>query len=593
MTEVNEAAEIDPITTLAVSMQAQQGTFALLLGSGVSQSAQIPTGWAIIEDLIRRIAKVEGHEIQGKPTDWYQETYGEEPDYSRLLDALSTTPLERSQIIKRFIEPTEEEREVGVKQPTLAHRSIASLVAKGYVKVIVTTNFDRLLETALADAGVVPSVISTPDDVQGTLPLAHNACTIIKIHGDYLDSRIRNTTDELSNYPVEMRNLLSQVFREYGLIVSGWSGDWDHALCEAMCETLSPWFPTYWVSYREPGKKAQGIVEQRGGKLITNMGADAFFERLADSVAAVEDMQNPELVSVDIAVATLKRYLDDPSKRIRLHDLVIGEATRVQRSLIEVPAGYFLENPTQESVVNRLESYEASTAVLRALFITGCYWSADDHDLRPWVTALERLAALGNGPGTFHRHWVALRRYPALLTLFAGGIAALANRRFKTLHALLYQPASIDIYRHERNPMVISVHQALFEPVADLLYPGYYSDTAASLRMRNTESLWSVLREYVPDQDRFKELFNEFEYLFGLVHTDLAHQHDFGAWYPTGLLPYLGHGYDRDKLIERMDREVQEMQSQWPPLQAGMFSGSLGRLQEVKQEFDERLKKRH
>ena len=42
------------------------------------------------------------------------------------------------------------------KTPTPAHRAIASLVKAGYIRVIVTTNFDRLVEQALTDAGVPP-----------------------------------------------------------------------------------------------------------------------------------------------------------------------------------------------------------------------------------------------------------------------------------------------------------------------------------------------------------------------------------------------------------------------------------------------------
>lgn len=35
--------------------------------------------------------------------------------------------------------------------PTVAHKAIANLVKHGFIKVIVTTNFDRLLERALEE----------------------------------------------------------------------------------------------------------------------------------------------------------------------------------------------------------------------------------------------------------------------------------------------------------------------------------------------------------------------------------------------------------------------------------------------------------
>ena len=100
--------------------------------------------------------------------------------------------------------------------------------------MIVTTNFDRLMEQALEAEGVNPTVISTADMVHGALPLTHAACTVIKLHGDYRDMRIRNTSAELSSYSEEMNTLLDRVFDGYGLVICGWSGTWDDALRAAL-----------------------------------------------------------------------------------------------------------------------------------------------------------------------------------------------------------------------------------------------------------------------------------------------------------------------------------------------------------------------
>src|ERR1022692_4844100 len=58
-------------------------------------------------------------------------------------------PPKRMQLLRGYFEPSEQEREEGRKLPTAAHRAIAQLIAKGYVQVVVTTNFDQLLEQAL------------------------------------------------------------------------------------------------------------------------------------------------------------------------------------------------------------------------------------------------------------------------------------------------------------------------------------------------------------------------------------------------------------------------------------------------------------
>lgn len=41
---------------LATSVHAQPGVYALLLGSGVSTGAGVPTGWGVVKELIRRAA---------------------------------------------------------------------------------------------------------------------------------------------------------------------------------------------------------------------------------------------------------------------------------------------------------------------------------------------------------------------------------------------------------------------------------------------------------------------------------------------------------------------------------------------------------
>ena len=115
--------------------------------------------------------------------------------------------------------------------------------------MIVTTNFDRLLESALESAGVSPLVIATADQAAGAPPLAHNQCTIIKVHGDYLDTRIRNSDAELTAYEPELDALLDRVFDEYGLIVCGWSGEYDAGLRAVIERCKSRRYTTYWCAH--------------------------------------------------------------------------------------------------------------------------------------------------------------------------------------------------------------------------------------------------------------------------------------------------------------------------------------------------------
>ena len=191
---------IDPLLSLSFNLHAQKGTYAILIGSGVSRSAGIPTGWEVTLDLVAKLAYLQGEDCEGEESGWFVKKYGKDPQYSDVLTAVASTSAAQQQLLKGYFEPTDEDRQGGKKLPTAAHKAIARLVANGHARVIVTTNFDRLLEAALEAVGIAPVVVASPDAAKGAPPLAHSKCTVIKVHGDYLDHRIKNSLASLSKY---------------------------------------------------------------------------------------------------------------------------------------------------------------------------------------------------------------------------------------------------------------------------------------------------------------------------------------------------------------------------------------------------------
>lgn len=314
------------LNELAVSLHRQPGIYALLLGSGLSRSAKVPTGWEVTLDLIRRLAIADGDEPEDLEA-WYLEHYQEEPDYSRILEHIAPTEAERQGLIEAYFEPNEEERAQGLKLPTEAHRTIARLVTKGYIRVILTTNFDRLMEQALQDEGVQPTVIASTDAIKGAPPYVHAKVVIVKLHGDYKDTRIRNSLAELETYDQELDVYLDRVLDEFGLIVAGWSGDWDAALRGAILRMQNRRYPLYWLAYSDRSAAAQELIQFRQGRVVGGMGADAFFGSLLAKVDALEEASWTPPQSVELLLVEVKRYLAEPDRYgIRLEDLVLDEA---------------------------------------------------------------------------------------------------------------------------------------------------------------------------------------------------------------------------------------------------------------------------
>jgi NAD-dependent SIR2 family protein deacetylase len=186
---------IDPLVSLAFAIHANKGAYVVLLGSGVSRTAGIKTGWEIVLDLIGKVASASNEDPGSDPASWYRRKYSRDPDYSELLDELCRSSGDRRGLLQDYFEPNADERAQGLKVPTKAHKAIAKLVAGGYVRVVVTTNFDRLMERALQDEGLTPEVVSSADGFEGMSPLPHQKCCVVKLHGDYLDHRFKKGHD--------------------------------------------------------------------------------------------------------------------------------------------------------------------------------------------------------------------------------------------------------------------------------------------------------------------------------------------------------------------------------------------------------------
>ena len=297
---------------LAFSLSQNDGAYAVLLGSGISRSAVIPTGWEIALDLISQIAKLRGEDTQGDPVGWYQHQFGRPVNYSDLVESLASTPAERSRLLSRYIEPDADDIREGRKRPTLAHKAIANLVKHGCIRLIITTNIDRLMETALAAEQIHPVIITSPDDLSGMVPLSHSLgeCHVIKLHGDYKDIRSLNTASELERYPESIDRLLDRILTEFGMVVCGWSAQWDVALCDAVKRSKSGTYSWFWAEHGVTTEAAEELIAVQGAERISIDNADSFFQEVLGKVERLRGINPQDPPPIEQGVAVLQRYLD-------------------------------------------------------------------------------------------------------------------------------------------------------------------------------------------------------------------------------------------------------------------------------------------
>jgi hypothetical protein len=425
---------LEPLNQLAFSIYDNPGIYALLLGSGISRAAAIPTGWDIVQDLMGKLAAsydVTPDNIEA----WYIEKFQQVPSYSALIDAFGKTSSGRKALIRKYIEPTEDEKADGIKQPTKAHRLIAKLIAEGYIKIIITTNFDRLMEQALSESGIEPIVIKSHNDIDGCLPLQHEKCVIIKVHGDYLDDRFKNTDSELLTYHAKLNKLLKTVFNEYGLIVAGWSAQWDKALISCVASTISLRFANYWLMRGTVGSEAQSLITKRHGTLIPIESADSFFSDLYDTMDAIRSYKILNPLTKQTAIATFKKYISNPTDHIKLHELIKKQTDATIKQLRDINQDQPIYHD-HDSLQHKLIQYEAAIEILAAFAFLGSYFGTQElYSL--WLDVLDNISTTSNigviPPKGSHSNFLEIQRYPVMLLFYALGMGAILTHKYELL----------------------------------------------------------------------------------------------------------------------------------------------------------------
>ncbi|QEV16392.1 SIR2 family protein [Streptomyces alboniger] len=579
---------LDPMISLAMCVQAGPGVYALLLGAGMSRDAGVPTGWEIVTDLVHRAAVARGADEELAAADpetwWARHGDGGPLGYSALLEALGDTPAARHKLLRGYFEPSDEDRQDGRKRPGAAHHAAARLVARGSVRVVLTTNFDRLTEQALEAAGVQPQIIHSPASLRGMTPLAHARATVVKLHGDLTDLEARNTERELGEYPAAWAGLVDQVLDEYGLIVCGWSAQWDHTLVACFDRRATRRYPVFWAAPHGPRGKAAELVARHGAVVVQGVTAEEFFPGLLARVDALEHLTAPAPTR-ELCVARLKRALPDPVRRIELHELVEAEVTRVLERLSDggrYPPGERALGP--EAYRERLERYRSDCDTLLHLMAVGVFHDEAGAHARVWVRALQRLLNVPGDDG--EQGDPGLRCYPALLALAAAGSAAELAGRDELLGRLLLEPVRAHSSASRSGPARAATEPrpaVLVLRTADVLGPdervNAFLDTPYPPPLvQASHSTWlrrrlrDVLAEPGADSDRtISDAFDRYEYLSALLQGDLAETPETLGEFT---LPDRWDGDGRLRVAARVQARFSEA---WPMLRGGAFNNEIQR----------------
>jgi hypothetical protein len=577
---------IERLTTLAFSMYTNKGAYALLLGAGISRSTHIPSGWEVEDKLIEQLAATQKVTNVKNWHQWYKDKYGYSASYSSLLEALVKTPTERVQLMKGFFEPTDEEKELDWKKPTKAHEAIAKLAKDGYIRVILTTNFDRLLERALEAEGVIPQVICHESDIEKSTPIVHGkTVTIIKINGDYIDCRFRNTTEELDNYPEVMKKYVSRIFEDYGLITCGWSTTWDKGLVDIINCSSSSRYNSFFTNVGEVSDVMKSLAASRRGEVMLIKGADDLFSELYEQITALEQSNISRCMNYDVMMSRVKKYLSSEQYNIDYSDLIEKFGTEAYDKIMAKANYNFAITPEQFSAYFELH-YNAVKPLID-IAILAARWGKAYH-IEAFGDILVKLCTkpIKSG-GSYIEGSQYLHAWGATLLLNAIGIACVKYERYAELNKILKLsvPAGnfIGFYRKSLLSLLGSTHWGYDElnhlAATNYIYPWsfillgklrshFIGCFTVDSEYENTFYIWEHLKSLIFGYnqcyilDRFSVPTGQF--LRSRVNYKMRQ---------NGEEPYCVFFDSADKL-----------KGEWKPIKQGMFGGSYD---EYKRVFDQ------
>jgi hypothetical protein len=255
-----------------------RGRIAWLLGAGASQSAGLPTATDIIWDLKRRYYSSEEHQditandLQNNAIKEKIESFMEsrgfpatsDPSaYSRSFELIFGTDLERQ---RNYLQGILSEKSSSL---TLGHRAFAGLIASGAITTIFATNFDTVVERALAEVAgksIVPFHLEGTYAAKAALD-SDQFPLYCKLHGDFRFVSLKNLTADLQSQNAQLGQCLVTACNRFGLIVAGYSGRDESVmrLLESALEGPNP-FPhgLYWTGLK--GRQPLPAVTELLGK---------------------------------------------------------------------------------------------------------------------------------------------------------------------------------------------------------------------------------------------------------------------------------------------------------------------------------------
>ena len=205
------------------------------LGAGTSRSAGMPTATDLIWDLKRRYyclhenQSISDHDISNKSIQGQIQSFFDGKNCPTIRSAKEYSYYFKLNFGKDYQAQQKYIFEQLAREKistNIGHRVLAALMGDGTTKVVFTTNFDEVLETAFSE--VMNSNLSAYhlEGAYAALNALNSDCFPLyaKLHGDFRYKKIKNLEQDLIDNDSEIQKCFLVAAARYGIVVTGYSG---------------------------------------------------------------------------------------------------------------------------------------------------------------------------------------------------------------------------------------------------------------------------------------------------------------------------------------------------------------------------------
>lgn len=205
------------------------------LGAGASRSSGLPTATDLTWDLKLRYycaqenQDVVAHDVSNRAVQARIQAYMESKGFPPLWDPTEYSFYFELLFGKDYAVQQKYLNEALATEKissTIGHRALAALLHLGLARIIFTTNFDEVVESAYASiAGKNLTTFHLEGSYAALEALnAERFPFYAKVHGDFRYQTLKNLTDDLLHNDREIQKCLVAAAVRFGMIVSGYSG---------------------------------------------------------------------------------------------------------------------------------------------------------------------------------------------------------------------------------------------------------------------------------------------------------------------------------------------------------------------------------